>query len=208
MKLVVFGATGGIGSRVVEQALALGHEVTAVARRPSAITLRHECLTVIRGDVLDAATVQQPINGQDAVVSAIGVATNKVPTTVYSQGVANILQAMQVAHVRRLICVSASGLEPGPILQRIIAKPILWAILKNSYTDLVRMEAELRKSDLDWTIMRPPRLTNGPRTGRYHIAINKHLSRGSLISRADLADCILKQLENKAADRALIEVAY
>src|SRR5690242_12654051 len=136
MKLVVFGSTGGIGAQVVEQGLAAGHMVTAVARHPSAITLRHAHLEVVQGDVLEAATVARAIAEQDVVISAVG-ARNRAPTTVYSQGVANMIQAMQPAGVRRLFCVSASGLEPGPLLQRLIAKPILWAILKEMYSDLV-----------------------------------------------------------------------
>ena len=101
MKLVVFGSTGGIGSKVVEQALAAGHEVTAVARQPSAITIRHERLKVIAGDVLDERSVRGPIVGQDVVVSALGARDLK-PTSIYSEGVANIMQAMQAAQVRRI----------------------------------------------------------------------------------------------------------
>jgi nucleoside-diphosphate-sugar epimerase len=128
MKLVVFGATGGIGSQTVEQALAAGHEVTAVACRPSAITLRHERLEVIQGDVFKPETIRESITRKNAVISALG-ARNLAPTTVYSEGVANIMQAMQAAHVRRILCISASGLEPGPRWQRWIAKPLLWFIL-------------------------------------------------------------------------------
>src|SRR5262245_24064602 len=125
MKIVVFGAQGGIGTHVVEQALTAGHEVTAIVRRPSAMTLQHKRLEIMQGDVLDAASFQAAVVGKDAVVSALGV-RNRAPTTVYSQGVANIIQAMGAAGVRRLICVSASGLDPGPLWQRVIAKPMLW----------------------------------------------------------------------------------
>src|SRR5437764_1203871 len=128
MKLVVFGATGGIGAQVVQQALAAGHEVTAVARRPEAITLRHECLKVVQGDVLDAESVRKAVMGKDVVVSAVG-ARDRGPTTVYSQGNANILQAMQAAHVRRIFCISASGLDPAIWWQKIAAKVFLWRFL-------------------------------------------------------------------------------
>jgi len=207
VKLIVFGSTGGIGSQVIPQALAAGHTVTAVARNPAAITTQHERLTVVQGDVLEPHTLAQPIAGQDAVVSALGVRSRTL-TTVYSEGVANIMRAMQAAGVRRLLCVSATGLEPGPLLQRWLAKPILWRLFKNMYTDLVRMEDEVKRSDFEWTVVRPPRLTDGPRTGRYHMAVNQHLTRGALISRADVADYMLTHLDDPAAYRAQVEIAY
>jgi putative NADH-flavin reductase len=207
MKLVVFGATGGIGAHVVEQALAAGHEVTAVARRPSAVTLRHECLEVVQGDVLDAASIRKAIFGKDVVVSAVG-ARNRAPTSVYSAGVENVMQAMQAAHVCRIFCISASGLDPSPLWQRLIAKPMLWLILKNMYTDLVRMENEVSASSLDWTILRPPQLTNGPRTGHYQAVVNQHLSRIRTISRADVADYIITHLNDETTYRGLVELAY
>ncbi len=207
MKLVVFGATGGIGAQVVEQALAVGHEVTAVARRPQAITRRHECLQVVQGDVLDAASVRAAVLGRDVVVSAIG-ARDRAPTTVYSEGIAKIMQAMQAAHIRRIFCISASGLDPLPLWQRLIAKPMLWLIFKNMYTDLVRMEAEVSASDFDWTILRPPQLTDGARTGHYQAAVNQQLARIRVISRADVADYIVKHLVDEKTYRSVVELAY
>lgn len=207
MKLVVFGSTGGIGAQVVEQALVAGHMVTAVARQPSAIALRHEHLEVVQGDVLQPQTIRGAITGKQAVVSAIGV-RHRGPTTLYSEGVANIIRAMQAADVCRLICVSASGLEPGPLWQRVIAKPILWTVLKEMYHDLVRMEAVVEHSQVDWTILRPPALNNGPRTGQYQVALNNHLSRGMSISRADLANYIISHLCDAATYCAKVEIAH
>jgi putative NADH-flavin reductase len=207
MKLVVFGAQGGIGAHVVEQALAAGHEVTAVVRRPAAMTPQHECLKVVKGDVLEPATIRQAIAGKDAVVSALGI-RNRAPTTVYSQGAANIIQAMQVAGVRRLLCVSASGLDPGPLWQRLFAKPMLWLILKEMYSDLERMETVVKASGLDWTILRPPQFTDGPHTGRYQTSVNQHLARCRSISRADIADYIVTHLGDRSTYRAWTEMAY
>ncbi len=206
MRLIIFGATGGIGHHVVEQALAAGHEVTAVARRPALITIRHERLKVVQGDVLEPVSFQQALAGQDAVVSAIGIAKD-APTTLYSEGVAHIMDAMRAANVRRILCISASGLEPGPWWQRWVARPILWRLLKYMYTDLVQMEDAVKASDLDWTILRPPRLTNGPHTGRYQFAVNKHLARCLLIPRADVADFILAPLTDQATYCGVVEVA-
>lgn len=207
MNLVIFGSTGGIGKHVVEQALAVGHMVTAVARRPDAITLRHPCLEVIKGDVLDPAMVVQAVRGKDAVVSTIGIPKD-AETTLYSDGLANILHAMQAASVRRVVCVSASGLDPGPLWQKLIAKPLLGAMFKGMYTDLGRMEAVVQRSSLDWTIMRPPRLSDGAHTKIYNVGVNEHLKRCFIISRADVADCIVKNLDNPAHFRAVVETAY
>src|SRR4051812_40519815 len=114
MKIIVFGANGGIGSKVVEQALEAGHQVTALVRRPSSITIQHPQLKVVQGDVLKLDTIQPPMAGQDAVISALGVIVNE-PTTVYSDGIANIMRAMQTSGIQRLMCISASGLDPGPL---------------------------------------------------------------------------------------------
>ncbi len=206
MKVIVFGATGGIGHHVVEQALAAGHEVTAIARRPAAITIQHRCLHVVQGDVLDAETLIAPMRGQEAVVSSIG-APDRKPTVVYSQGAANIMKAMIANDVRRLQCISATGLEPGPWWQRMFARPILWYFLKESYTDLARMEAVVRASKLDWTIVRPPKLTDDAHTGHYFWAANEHLKHCFSISRADLADYMVSQINNPATFRAVVEVA-
>jgi putative NADH-flavin reductase len=206
MKLVVFGATGGIGAQVVSQALAAGHAVTAIVRRPSSITLQHERLEVIRGNVLEPATIGEPMVGKQVVISALGV-RNLAPTTLFSEGLVNIISSMQRAGMRRLICVSAIGLDPGPFLQRLIAKPLLWAIFQNSYRDLIRMETAVQHSLLDWTILRAARLTDGPRTGHYHTAVNKHLANGSSISRADVADYMLTLLDNRTTYRAIVEIA-
>jgi uncharacterized protein YbjT (DUF2867 family) len=116
------------------------------------------------------------------------------------------MHAMQLASVRRLICISAGGLDPGPGIARWLAKTILWRLLRDSYIDMTRMEAEVKASDLDWTIVRAPMLTDKPRVGRYQIATNKHLSRGWSIPRADLADYIVTHLADPGSYRVLVEI--
>ena len=208
MKIIVFGANGGIGSKVVEQALEAGHQVTAVVRRPSSITLQHPQLKVVQGDALKLDTVQAAMTGQEAVISSLGISKNE-PTTVYSGGIANIMRAMQASGVQRLMCISASGLDPGPLYQKIAARLFLWTFFKHSYTDLVRMESEVSANNsLNWTIVRPPRLTDKERTGHYKIAINKHLANGLMLSRADTADYMLKHLNDPQTYHGLVEIAY
>ena len=106
MNLIVFGATGGTGRHVVAQALSAGHTVTAVARRPEMLNKTHEQLHVVRGDVFESATFIQALAGQDAVVSALGV-RSQTPTTLFSAGVAQIMAAMHMHGVNRLVCISA-----------------------------------------------------------------------------------------------------
>ncbi|MFB0840621.1 NAD(P)-dependent oxidoreductase [Paenibacillus oleatilyticus] len=106
----MFGATGGTGRQVVIQALEEGHEVTAVVRRPETFDLRHDKLEVLKGDVLLPATFRQAMRGKDAALSALGV-SHRNPTTVYSTGTVKIMEAMQAAGVRRLVCLSSAGLE-------------------------------------------------------------------------------------------------
>ena len=207
MKVVVFGSTGGTGREVVRQALEAGYEVTAVARNPSAITMHHGRLKVLRGDVLVPEAVLQAVRDQDAVVFTVGAA-DRSPTKIYSVGVRNILFAMRDVKVRRLICVSASGLDPGVWIQKLIAKPLLWWIFKHGYTDMSDMETIVKAGDTDWTIIRPPRLTDGGYTGKYQIAINKQLTSSWFLSRADLADYMVKHLQDSSIYRSTVELAY
>ncbi|ULL18386.1 NAD-dependent epimerase/dehydratase family protein [Paenibacillus sp. H1-7] len=127
MKLVIFGATGGTGRQVAVQALEKGHKVTAVVRKPEALDLRHDNLEVIQGDVLHPPSIREAISGKDAVLSALGV-THRNPTTVYSAGTANVMEAMRTAGVQRLVCLSSAGLEvpaDTPLLQRLVIRLII-----------------------------------------------------------------------------------
>lgn len=209
MKLLVCGANGGVGRQVVEQSLAAGHAVRAVVRNPAIFDLKHDNLEVVRGDVLDLASIQPYFAGEDAVISAIGANSLK-PTTLYSAGVANIIKGMKGGGVERLTCISAAPLEVGkeiPFFEKILFRLLLRPIFRNPYADNRRMEDEVEASKLEWTIIRAPRMTNGPHTGRYKVALNKHLSAMGL-SRADIADYIVKHLGDRAAYRARVELAY
>lgn len=209
MKVVVFGATGGTGRQVVAQAIEAGHEVTVIARNPEAVEIRSERLEIFQGDVLDLASFSKRIVGQDAVLSALGVNHCK-PTTVYSKGTGNIVKAMQEAGVRRLIGLSSAGLEipdDTPWMMRQTIKLIIQPMYKYAYEDMAQMEEKLRRSGLDWTVVRPPRLTNGPKTGTYRTALNKHLSKAQGISRADLADYMIKSVHDPASYQAVVEIS-
>jgi len=209
VKIVVLGAAGGIGRHVVAQALEAGHSVTAFLRDPGKLSLRHERLAIVRGDVLDGETVRTAIVGHDAVVSALGV-RDRAPTTLYSEGARNALTAMTAEGIRRYIAISASGFhrdENDPFLIRYVLKPIVSLLLNESYADLVRMESIIAESDRDWTIVVPPRLTDGPRTERYREELDVNVRNGQSISRADVADYIVKHLAKATPRPALAFVA-
>jgi putative NADH-flavin reductase len=211
MKITIFGATGGTGGRLLQLALAAGHDVTAVARDPARVAIQHDHLRVLRGDALDAATVEQAVAGEDAVISCLGATAREKPVTLYSASADTMLHAMQASGVRRFVCISANPLVVGAgdlLLDRLVLKPIVRRIFRESYADLTRMEAEVRRSGLDWTIARPPRLTNRPPTGHYRIAYDRNLPRGRFISREDLADALLRLLDDPKSIHTAVSVAY
>lgn len=194
MRITVFGATGGTGRLLIGQARAAGHQVTAVVRDPARLTGTPHEVTVAQIDVMNPAAVAAAIRGCDVVVSTLGPGAVRAPTTVRSHATASIVEAMRAEGVRRLVVVTAAGITTdgdGP-LTRLLLKPVLGAVLRHSFADMRRTEDVVRSSGLDWTIVRPPRLTDGPHTGSYRTAVNRNVGGGLRISRADLADCILR----------------
>lgn len=209
MKLIVFGSTGGIGRNIVEQALHAGHQVTAIARNPSALTIEHTNLKIVKGDVFQPATFDKAMKEQDVVLSAVGTSSTK-PTTVYSEGVLNMIKAMQKNGVQRIFCVSASAVVTSPRLSfplRIMTK-LLQKILRNMYSDLLKMEQVIKQTNFDWTVVRPPRLTNGKLKGEYKFAMNEWLPRCLSISRADVAHFMLHHIDDRSTYKSIIELAY
>lgn len=209
--ITVFGATGGTGLHFVRAALTAGHIVTAVAREPSRMPISHEHLRTVRGDVLDPPSLTARLDDADAVVSVLGVGNGRKPTTLYSAGVANILDLMGSAGVHRFVGISALPVTPRDqvgAIQRLLIFPVLYRFFGGSYADMTRMEQLLQESTANWTVLRPPRLTNGPATGRYRTALNEPLHRAGKISRADLAGAILEILDDPTAMKATVAVAY
>jgi putative NADH-flavin reductase len=208
MKLTVFGATGGTGKQVVIQACEAGHQVTAVVRDPARLAVEHPNLTVIQADVMDPASIESAIAGRHAVVTAIGSRGLK-PSTVTADSTASIVKAMAATGVRRLVTVSNSGMftDGDDLLTRTVVKPIAWRFLKHPWNDALRAEEVVRASDLDWTLTRPPRLTDKPRTGSYRTAVGRNVRFGFTVSRADVADVILRCLQDPASIRTAISLA-
>ncbi|MEP6613821.1 MAG: SDR family oxidoreductase [Mucilaginibacter sp.] len=212
--LLIIGANGGIGRQCVELALKAGHHVTALLRNPGKLKITHTNLQVIKGDIMLPGALEQALENQDVVISAIGVSGgvgSDKPTTLYSQGNANLLQAMNKKGVSRAFFISASAVEISPILPfyvRWAAKYILQKLLKNMYGDLRIMEQLIKESNSNWTIIRPPRLTDKPATGNYRTAINIFLKNALSISRGDVAHYVINNLNNTATYQSVIEIGY
>ena len=198
MKIVCFGANGATGRLLVRQALAEGHAVTAFTRHPEAFPFRDDRLQLASGDVFDPVAVGKAVSGQGAVLSALGVPFSLKPITVYSHGMAHIVQAMRRHGVRRLVCVSATPVDPrydtqGGFIFEKVMKPIISRTLgRTMYADLSRMENLVMHSDLDWTILRPSGLLEVPSVTNYQVTDG--FVAGQFTSRTDLADCMLRQV--------------
>ena len=207
MKVLIFGATGATGRCLIEQALVLGHEVTAFARKPDAIALQHDHLSVVRGDVVEPASVDAAMVGQDAVLCALGVKSLSA-TTVLSTGTKNIIAAMEKSGTRRIVCESSLGVgESRNQASFVFGKIIMPLFLKGVFEDKARQESELRQSNLDWVIVRPAQLTNGPRLGGYSV-VTDNSKVGKQISRADVAAFMLEQLADERCLKQTVAIAY
>lgn len=193
MRIAVFGATGGTGRQVVQQALAAGHQVAALARDPSRIAGADPNLTVVAGSVLDAAAVQQTLAGADAAVVSLGNTANN-PDYIVSQGTQAILDAIgQLGGPRRLVVVSSIGVGDSKDQVSFAFKMLMSTVLRKPMEDKERQEALVKASGLDWIIVRPGGLTDGPATGNYKSGLDPKISAGQ-VSRADVAAFALQQL--------------
>ncbi|MGW5567160.1 NAD(P)-dependent oxidoreductase [Streptomyces tendae] len=210
MKLTVFGATGGIGQEIVRQALEAGHEVTAVVRDPARLPVTGERLEVFRADLGDPAAVRPAVAGRDAVLSGLG-ARRRADAGVATRLTRTVLDAMETEGARRLLVVSAAPVGPeaegAGLLDRAVRGAVS-AVLKDVYTDLRAMEAELARSATDWTAVRPPRLQDKPLTGRYRTVIGGFPPKGRFAGRADVAHAMLAMTEDAGTVKQGVGVAY
>ena len=196
MKILLIGGSRGIGAAFLDQALEAGHEVRVLARDPSRITVSHSSLKVLHGDIMDGATVNSDMKGIDAVCLTIGVPITFKPVKVFSKGTIEVIKAMEEHHVRHLLCVTGIGAGDskghGGFLYDRIFKPLL---LRTIYADKDVQEQYVMESGLDWVIVRPAGLTNGPQTGKYRVLTDLSGVVASRISRADVADFLLKEIK-------------
>jgi putative NADH-flavin reductase len=210
MRLTIFGATGATGMELVRQGLAQGHQLTCLVRNPATAKLPGE-VTQVRGDARDAATVAQALAESDAVLSALG-SRSLGKSDLLDRGIANILEGMKQHGLRRLIVLGAAGAVPGAgkyqsRASRLLIEIIRHTLLKYPFLDQAAQEHRLAASDVDYTIVRPPRLTNGPYTGHYRVESDGLPRAEKSIARADVADFMLKQLHDQKFVRAGVYIS-
>ncbi|GAA1251503.1 SDR family oxidoreductase [Kitasatospora nipponensis] len=220
MKLTIVAATGGIGRQLLGQAVAAGHEVTAVVRNPAGLSAP---VRVVAADLATAepTALAAAVAGADAVLSGLG-ARSSAEAGVAWRGTRAVAEAMRTAGVQRLVVVSAApiGTVPSPNrphppkhdpgdgpFMRYLGAPLTRTFLRAHYADLARMEELLRDGDLDWTVLRPPRLTDKPLTGTYRTSIDRNVHGGITVSRADVAHGMLAALERPDTVRHTVGIA-
>lgn len=207
MRLFILGATGGSGRQLVNQALERHHRVTAFVRSPEKLGAARDGLTVIQGDVRSPDGMSAALRGHDAMLSALGP-PGPSRNTITSDSARTTVAAMQATGVRRLLVVGVAALFPGVgMFGRLLRN----TLLRNIADDSAEMERIVKATRLDWTIVRPPRLTNGPRREHYGVS-NDHLPPGAggnaTISRADVAHFMLDEVEQPAHIRRVVGIAY
>ncbi|QDW63343.1 NAD(P)-dependent oxidoreductase [Oerskovia sp. KBS0722] len=210
MRVLVPGATGLVGGHVVEQALARGHDVVAVARDAARLDVDHPRLRKCSVDILDEAAVEPLLVGVDAVVSTVGIGTARTPTTLYSAGTRHLVQGMARHGVERIVVISSEVAEhwahQGP-LKLWIVLPLLQKVLGATYDDMRRMDVVLWESRAQWTGVRAPRIRRTSASGRYRLGDGAPLRRGWSIAAADLATALLDVAERDDLGRRHVHVA-
>jgi len=208
MKIIVLGATGGTGLELVRQGMEHGHAVTAFVRSPEKLQAFGDRLGVVQGNMLDSAELARALRGQDAVVSGFGprVPISKTDAHLLQNFAEVLTTAMQRAGIRRIVIESMAFLFKNAII------PPAYFLGRLFFRDLVadssKMEHVIAQSGLDWTIVRPPKLTDKPHTGKYRVREDHLPLFGFSISRADVADFMLKAAENHFAAGKIVGVCY
>ena len=192
MRILLFGAAWPLGRLIASAALQEGHHVTAFVRDPAGPTERHGRLEIIQGDVLEATSVAAVVPGHDMVVGALGRSEQAPAGGSPHPAIGHLADAMKVHGVSRLVWVSGHGVgdsrgNSGLVFERVL-RPLLW---RAEYADKEQQETAVRTADLEWTIVRPARLTDGPATHRYRAAEGIRLDWRSHVSRADVADFVI-----------------
>lgn len=223
MKLVIMAATGGVGQQLLRQALGAGHDVTAVARNPAKLPAALRDARIVKADLAAPvpAVLEAAIAGTDAVVSGLGPASNS-GAGIATRGTGAIATAMRATGVKRLVVISAAPVgtvpssghpvppkhDPGDgFFMRHFGARFARAAFGKVYADLAAMEDLLRASGLDWTVIRPPKLTSRPLTGHYRTAAGQNVRGGFSVPRADVAHLMLAVLSQPDTIGQVIGIA-
>lgn len=211
-KVLVIGASKGIGLESVKRALAAGHHVRALARGADKIALNHAELEKVKGDALNEDDVAAALDGIDVVIQALGIAPGPQmitgPITLFSEATAILVPAMETAGVKRLLCVTGFGAGDSETRIGCLQRLPFRLFLGQAYDDKSIQESLIKESDLDWTIVRPVVLTKGRRRGRYRVLVEPREWRNGLISRADVADFLVKQIDDETHLHEAPVIAY
>jgi putative NADH-flavin reductase len=193
VRVLILGSTGPTGRHLLDQALAAGHQVTALVRNALRVTVAHPRLAVAIGDATDAKALDHAMRGQDAVLCALG-AGNSLRSEIASRAMAALIPAMRAQALKRVIFLSSFGVgesfEQASLLQRLAYR----TLLRQIFADKAKADAMLRASGLDWTLVYATLLTNGARTGTYRAGERLAMNGMARISRADVAAFMLAQL--------------
>jgi putative NADH-flavin reductase len=225
MKLTIFAATGGIGRHILEQAVAAGHNVTAVVRNPKSLAGQAGRVRIVTADLMapDPTVLASAVDGADAVLSGLGPRNPRSDAGITSRGTRAIVAAMQATGARRLVVVSAApiGTVPSPghpnppkhdpgdgFFMRHLGAKMAGAMFRAHYADLALMEDIVRDSGLDWTISRPPKLNDKPLTGTYRTAYGQNIRGGFSVSRADVAHHMLRVLDQPETIKKGMGIAH
>jgi putative NADH-flavin reductase len=210
MKLLIIGATGKTGIELIKQALAEGHHITALVRNPGKLKISHPWLRIVKGNILDCNKVDEVVQGQDAVLSALGHKRFFIYTNILSEGTKNIIAAMEKHQVKRFICITTLGINDSRFkLGLYYTLFVIPVIVFFYFMDKAKQEKLIRNTNLNWTIVRPGQLTNGRRRGHYrHGADVGNYILTKMISRADVAHFMLSQLNDASYLQKVVGIVY
>ena len=199
VRVLIVGASKGVGLETTRQALQAGHQVRALARSATAMPLSDPNLEKIRGDATKTEDLEAALIGVDVVIQTLGVGLGDLfrPVHLFSGATRVLIAAMRAQGVRRLICLTGFGAGDSRASISCLQRLPFQIVFGRAYEDKSLQERLVQESGLEWTIARPGVLTGGPRTGRYRILTDSAKWRNGIISRADVAEFLVRQIEDR-----------
>lgn len=208
MNVLIFGATGKTGRFLISEGLKEGYRITAFIRNINGLTIKDNNLLLFQGSILNSKDIKEAMVGQDVVICVLGNKTSSAlwkSNTVISDGVRNIISEMKIQSVKRFLFVSSFGVVEEIFLPE---KLVIRTVLKNIFAEIPKQEELVRHSGLDWTVVRPARLVDSRRTGKYKIGNILPIHLFSKISRADVADFLLKIIKDPNYIGRTVTISY